>query len=308
MVGEEYKKQVKLLLDVLPIVAKQSCFALKGGTAINLFLSDLPRLSVDIDLTYLPLKSRSESLREIHDALRAIAKEVLVSLKGLYPGIKVHEMRAADNQIVRLMVQGGGVLVKIEPNLVIRGQVFPGETRAISDAVAKMFNLELESPLMSVPDIYGGKICAALDRQHPRDLFDIKKMYDGVGLTDEIRKAFVVYLASHSRPIAELLRPNLKDIADCYEKEFKGMSFRDVTLQDLVVARERLVSDVRECLSERERLFLLSVKRGIPEWDALDIPGLENLPALRWKLANIKRLDKNKHEKLIENLEEVLSF
>lgn len=45
-----YKSQVKLLLDVLPLVSKEPCFALHGGTAINLFIRNMPRLSVDIDL------------------------------------------------------------------------------------------------------------------------------------------------------------------------------------------------------------------------------------------------------------------
>ncbi len=70
MIKNSYLEQVKLLLEIMPIVARQSCFALKGGTAINLFLSDhIPRLSVDIDLTYLPIQTRGESLEGISQAL-----------------------------------------------------------------------------------------------------------------------------------------------------------------------------------------------------------------------------------------------
>jgi len=64
-----YYQQVVLLLDVLPIVGQETCFALKGGTAINLFVRNLPRLSVDIDLTYLPVQDRTTSLREVGSAL-----------------------------------------------------------------------------------------------------------------------------------------------------------------------------------------------------------------------------------------------
>jgi hypothetical protein len=67
-----YKKQVSLLLNVLPEVAKEKDFALHGGTAINLFVRDMPRLSVDIDLTYLPVDERTTSLTTIAEALRRI--------------------------------------------------------------------------------------------------------------------------------------------------------------------------------------------------------------------------------------------
>ncbi|TCQ91865.1 nucleotidyltransferase AbiEii toxin of type IV toxin-antitoxin system [Rahnella sp. JUb53] len=57
-----YYRQVQLLLQLLPFIAKHDCFALKGGTAINLFIRNFPRLSVDIDLVYLPVLDREESL------------------------------------------------------------------------------------------------------------------------------------------------------------------------------------------------------------------------------------------------------
>ena len=66
--GEVYRRQVQLLVRTLPLVAQEECFALKGGTAINLFYRNLPRLSVDIDLAYLPLADRAQSLAEIDAA------------------------------------------------------------------------------------------------------------------------------------------------------------------------------------------------------------------------------------------------
>lgn len=71
-----FYKQVGLLVQLLPIVGQQRCFALKGGTAINLFVRDLPRLSVDIDLAYLPMTDRDQALTEIDAALKAIAAEI----------------------------------------------------------------------------------------------------------------------------------------------------------------------------------------------------------------------------------------
>lgn len=65
MIEQKYKRQVNLLLKVLPEVSKESNVALHGGTAINLFVRNMPRLSVDIDLTYIPIESRKISLEKI---------------------------------------------------------------------------------------------------------------------------------------------------------------------------------------------------------------------------------------------------
>jgi len=73
---EVYRKQVELLIKILPFIAEEDCFALKGWTAINLFVRDMPRLSVDIDLTYLPVLSRSESLDAIDAAMKRIAGRI----------------------------------------------------------------------------------------------------------------------------------------------------------------------------------------------------------------------------------------
>lgn len=75
----QYQDQVKLLLDILPFVAEEPCFALKGGTAINLFEWDLPRLSVDIDLTYLPTQGREDALASISEALAVLRRGLRTS-------------------------------------------------------------------------------------------------------------------------------------------------------------------------------------------------------------------------------------
>ena len=79
-VDERYRRQVTLLVRTLPFVAEETCFALKGGTAINLFVRDLPRLSVDIDLTCLPVASREESLADIDAGLLRIAGRIEASI------------------------------------------------------------------------------------------------------------------------------------------------------------------------------------------------------------------------------------
>lgn len=69
---DTYRQQVALLLRVLPFVEEERAFALKGGTAINLFVRDMPRLSVDIDLTWLPVEDRATSLAAINAAMLRI--------------------------------------------------------------------------------------------------------------------------------------------------------------------------------------------------------------------------------------------
>ena len=91
-----YRKQVALMVKALPHVAKEDCFALKGGTAINLFIRNLPRLSVDIDLTYLPVAGRSHSLSEIDTALKRIGQSIQACDNRLQQGCdgykKLNEM------------------------------------------------------------------------------------------------------------------------------------------------------------------------------------------------------------------------
>ena len=122
-------------------------------------------------------------------------------------------------------------------------------------------------------DLYGGKLCAALDRQHPRDLFDVRLLLRNEGITPAIRRAFVVYLASHTRPMHELLQPNLIDITDAFERQFIGMTLDPVTIDELVDARHDLVEILVPSLDDSEKTFLLSMKSGDPDWGVLGIEG-----------------------------------
>jgi predicted nucleotidyltransferase component of viral defense system len=202
-----YFKDADLMVRVLPYVMKQRCFALKGGTAINLFIQDMPRLSVDIDLTYLPIESREDTLRGIESALKNIARDIEQALPQV--SIRMHHMEK-PRRISKLTILWGEAKVKVEPNEVFRATVFPVVERELAPRAKELFRTALSVPVISTPDLYGGKCCAALDRQHPRDLFDLKILFEHGGITDEMRKAFVVYLASSNRPMHELLHPQSK--------------------------------------------------------------------------------------------------
>lgn len=297
-----YIDQVELLLRCLPHVEKQSCFALKGGTAINLFLSDMPRLSVDIDLVYLPIEQRDISLKQIANALLAIKAGVEKAIAEC----KVDVLPAGGGLATKLVVRRGDAHAKIEPNTIIRGTVFEPVTMDLCNAAQDQFEMFASALVSSRADLYGSKICAALDRQHPRDLFDAKLLLEGGRLDDDIRRAFVVYLASHNRTMHELLAPTRKDIRAAYESSFVGMTDAPPTLEELEETREEMIEAVNEQLLDNERHFLLSVKRGDPQWHLIGLPHVEELPAIQWKLLNIQRMPKDKHEAAVEALERVL--
>jgi hypothetical protein len=304
MVHELYVERVRFLHRLLPSVLEEREFALKGGTAINLFLRDMPRLSVDIDLVFLPVADRAESLARIDQMLDRIAAHADKRLRNA----RFKRIPGGGGD-TRLLARQGANEVKIEVSPVLRGAVFAPRLMATQPSVEASFGFA-EAFVSSFADVYGGKITAALDRQHPRDLFDVKLLYENEGLTDEIVRAALVYIASSGRPFHELLAPHSLDITGAYEREFVGMTVEQVSLEVLNEARERLFSDIRTKIDDSGRRFLRSFQACAPEWDALGLGGLEALPALKWKLLNLQRLQAEKpikHREQSEALNRVLS-
>jgi predicted nucleotidyltransferase component of viral defense system len=302
--AELYRRQAALLIKAVPLVAAETCFALKGGSAINLFVRDMPRLSVDLDLTYLPVADRAASLKEIDGAMRRIARRIG---RGI-PGARVSPSRPkGENCITKLLLQADGVQIKIEVTPVLRGCVYEPSTRSVSTRVQDQFGFA-EIQVVSFPDLYAGKIAAALDRQHPRDLFDVRDLLANEGINDELRKAFIVYLLSHNRPMAEVLAPMRLDISAEFARGFAGMTETPVMLDELLQAREDVIASIIGNMPADHRRFLISIKRGEPDWALLDLPGAEALPAVRWRLENLARLDATKRATLLARLGAVLGI
>lgn len=293
MIAGAYRAQVDLLLQVLPFVAEESVFALKGGTAINLFIRNMPRLSVDIDLTYLPFDDRTTALNNISAGLKRIKEKI----ERTTPAIKVMPATQDDGQEVKLLCQTQNAQIKIEVNTIIRGQLLQTRQMDVSDVVEKEFNKFASANVVSHAELFGGKICAALDRQHPRDLFDIHYMFENGGISDEIRLGFIALLLSHSRPIHELVRPNFQDQRDVFQRQFAGMALTPFTYSDFENARERLVQEIHTKLTDDDRAFLISFKKGNPDWRLFSLASLQNMPAVKWKLMNIQNLIKQNSEK-----------
>lgn len=285
MARESYEAQVALLVRILPHVAIEPIFALKGGTAINLFYRDLPRLSVDIDLTYLPIKDRTESLAEINDAMDRIAASVEAGIAGA----KTQRIKGGGGGATRLLARLKGAEIKIETSPVTRGAVHEPESRAVTEPVEDEFGYA-EMQIVAFEDLFGGKLHAALDRQHPRDLYDVKLLYENEGLTDDLFRTFLIYVASSPRPAHELLNPNLIALDQPFTQQFEGMTKTPVTLDDLLKARKQLIADIQSRFDENTKRFLLSLHDGAPEFEAIDRPQAADLPAVRWKLMNIEKL------------------
>ncbi len=300
-----FYKQAELVLRILPDILVEEVFALKGGTAINFFVRDLPRLSVDIDLTYLPLTDRGKALQDIHDALQRIADR----LKKRQPGTKIIPRISRETSLlIGLIVMRNDATVKIEPNTIMRGTVYPVQIRPLARQAQELFEFHIEARSLSLADLYGGKICAALDRQHPRDLYDIHLLFRAEGITDEIRKAFIVYLICQPRPILEILNPSMVDIRGSFENEFRSMVLEPVTCELLEKIRRRLLEEIKTGLTDEEKIFIVSVKGGKPQWDLIGLAGIERLPALRWKLMNIEKMTPRKHKEALKRLQEFLDL
>ncbi len=297
-----YFSQVSLLVGVLPFVALEECFALTGGTAINLFVRDMPRLSVDIDLAFLPLSDRVTALKESGAALG----RVQAALQGVSRPYSVRVAKLEEGHASRLLVSERGATIKIEVSPVLRGTVYPETTLRIVPAAEAMFGFA-EVRSLSFEDLYAGKIVAALDRQHPRDLFDVKLLLDKEGVSAKLFRAFLVYLISHGESMARVIHPRPKPLKDLYEKQFKNMSAIEVSLEELEAARLALVAALHAHIDDSVKAFLLSFKRGQPRWELLGVDHAPDLPAIRWKLHNLARMSATQRNAAIAELERVLN-
>lgn len=286
---KHYADTVRLLLAVTPEVFANDIFAMKGGTAINLFMQDMPRLSVDIDVVYRPWQvGRDEALKAINGELGAIAQRI----EPL--GMQARLVRAKDHGDTKLIVENETSQVKIEVNIVFRGTVLPVERKALSAKTSELFGVEFDTPLLACDELYAGKLVAAMDRQHPRDLFDLWQLYESRVLSDGMVECFVIYLAGHNRPPHEVLFGNDKDIAAEYERAFVGMTEVHCKLETLLAARARMREELPRRLSAKHRQFLSGLVRAEPDWSLVQCQHAAELPALRWKLANLEAFRKRR--------------
>jgi hypothetical protein len=248
----------------------------------------MPRLSVDIDVVYTDHRpDRKEAMKDISDELAAIMTRLDAN------GIRSEFLRTKAGDEVKILVQRGTSQVKVEVNFVFRGTVFPVQTRNLVTTARELFTTEISLPVLAEPEVYGSKLVAALDRQHPRDFFDVHELFQTTGLTSDIVESFVCYLAGHNRPIHEVLFSNDLDLATPYESEFQGMTRKEIGLGELLAARKQLRAELPSALTEPQKRFLISMAKAEPEWKLMACPHLAKMPAILWKLQNLAQLKKN---------------
>jgi predicted nucleotidyltransferase component of viral defense system len=289
-----YTKQVKLLLDVLPEVAKEACFAMHGGTAINLFVRDMPRLSVDIDLTYVEIAERNETLDGINAALMRIKERI----EGLRPSIRIQH----KENICKLQLDERGVMIKIEVNMVGRGLIGEATKAQLCEAAQEQFDAFCAMPIVPLGQLYGGKLCAAIDRQHPRDLFDVKLLLENEGFIDDIKRGFLFGLVSSNRPTHEMLNPNFLDQRIAFENQFEGMSTIAFSYDEYEATRLQLIETIQSSLNESDKAFLLSLNGLEPDWSIYDF---QAFPSVKWKLLNLEKFKTENPETYQQQLSEL---
>lgn len=289
MMNETYRGQVSLLLSVIPEIAKEKYFALHGGTAINLFVREMPRLSVDIDLTYLSIEDRQTSLYNIADSLERIKERVL----SVLPRATVQHQK----EVSKLQISNRGFQVKIEVNQTNRGILSDPVEYQLCETAQDQFDAFCSIAIVPMSQLYGGKICAALDRQHPRDIFDVKYLLQYEGINEEIKTGFILSALSSNRPIHELLQPNYQDQQSAFENQFSGMTIQPFTYEDFEMIRERLVTNIADSWSDSDKQFLMGFLDLQPDWDIYDF---ERFPSVQWKIQNLIKLKETNPDKYKE--------
>ena len=290
-----YAQKVELLLRLVPIIMEEEVFAIHGGSAINLFLKDLPRYSVDIDLTYIPLADRITSIADINLHLKSICEKAKRAFKGMHITPKF--------DTCKLLCEYQGRQVKVEVNQTKRG-IIGGVvlTLPLSDKAQNEFSLYCEAKIVPLTLLYGGKIAAALSRQHPRDLFDVK--YMDLPLSN-CREGLIFCLLGSDRPIHESLAPSLIDQRDAMANQFDGMTDIPFTYDEFEATRSKLIDDVKAIITEADREFLVSFESGQPQWDGYEFEYFKNYPSVQWKFLNLQKLSKQNPQKLNEEADKL---
>ena len=293
-----YKRQVSLLIRIMPSVYRIKDFAVHGGTAINLFYKNMPRYSVDIDLTYIPIQDREESLRTIEEHLKTLK----VNIEKSIPNIKV----IPKYDVWKLQCTLNGATVKIEVNTIKRGIIGETEDKMLCEKAQIEFSMACKARTVSYSQLYGGKITAALSRQHPRDLFDCK--YMEISSFDDIKNGFMLCLLGSDKPIIESLQPNSIDNKDALENQFKGMTDVEFSYADYEEARINLIAQVNAALTETDKDFIISFENGTPDWSKCCAGDLSNYPSVKWKLNNINKLKETNLQKHQNGVERLIQF
>lgn len=247
---------------------------------------------------YVPVEDRALTLRHISEALERIKSRI----EGAVPNAQVQHKK----DIGKLIISSQGTEIKLKVNLVGRGTITEPIKMPLCEKAQSEFNAFVAMPVVPIGQLYGGKICAALDRQHPRDLFDVKYLLENEGFSEHVRKGFLLCLLASDRPMHEVLGPNFQDQRAVLANQFAGMTAESFTYDNYERVRDTLVRIIHKNLTAEDKEFILSVKNVMPDWTIYDY---ERFPAVQWKLQNLRRLKANnpeKHRDQYQALKEIL--
>ena len=303
-----YTDRVKLLVDILPTLASEKRFALKGGTAINLFEHDLPRLSVDIDLAWIPVSDFADDARLIAGALEQMA--ATLRMRPLQLQVQC-SASALTGSTTRLIASRGRARVQIETTPVMRGVVHPVRNMVVRPQVEEAFGFA-SVQVMGFADLYAGKLSAALSRQHPRDMFDVGLLLEDARADDTLWRTFLVYLTCSPKPVWEMLSPRLpKDFSATFDTHFRGMTAEPISVERLLEIRQRLLFRVIDWLDEPSCAFLRSVEDEKPDFNLISLSQAAELPGVRRKLHNLRQRSAAKRladrDALDQSLDQILA-
>jgi predicted nucleotidyltransferase component of viral defense system len=295
---DKYRKQVALLIRIMPSIYKITDFAVHGGTAINLFHRNLPRYSVDIDLTYIPIQNRDLSIASINNYLLDIKKNLEKTIPGI---IVIHKPN-----VLKLLCSLADAMVKIEVNGIKRGIIGDPEELRLCEKARSEFSMDCIARTVSYSQLYGGKITAALSRQHPRDLFDCKYMV--LNSFEDVKDGFMLCLLGSDKPFIESLNPHDIDQSDALANQFQGMTETTFSYEDYISTKRNLITLIKNNLTLQDKEFLLSVEMGTPDWGKCYAGDLSKYPSVQWKLLNIAKLKNNNPTKFKQGIDKLREF
>ena len=293
-----YRRQVALLIRVMPLVFRIKDFAVHGGTAINLFHRNLPRYSVDIDVTYIPLDDRETSLKNINSHLSSLK----TAIEKVVPVIRVtHKPDTWKLQCVK-----DGTTIKIEVNGTKRGIIGNTEKIQLCEKAKEEFGMTCFANIVSWSQLFGGKIAAALSRQHPRDLFDCRDITSDD--FNAVKEGVWLCLLGSDKPIIESLQPNPIDQRDALANQFEGMTDEPFNYDHYQNSRTNLIEVVNNGFTDGDKEFLISFEEGNPDWSKCCAGDLSKYPSIRWKLMNIAKLKSKNPAKHKEGIDKLVSY
>ncbi len=271
-------------------------FALKGGTALNLYGLNMPRLSLDVDLVFLPEVKAEEASWLQGEALFQFQKLIEQRL----PDAEVMSRLDSAQNINALVVRLRRIETAVELVPTTRGHLYPLEKKNLCALGRIYWHHPLPAQLVSWAEVCAGKFMARLERQKARDLMDCDNILKLGPIDDQIRLAFLVEILGRGMPTVRMNSQNLVETiwfplspADLWTGEPRPVDRVDWSSLTRLVAKPMLRSEldsVQDVLRQEllvkmpayHKDFLLMWVRGTPHWSLLDYPRLEDRPILQY--------------------------